>query len=138
MHEDTRTIGYAEARPVAPDGVVTIEIRIDGRGGLAHPSAVVAEVVRGLSVEYDGQCRRRDEVIERAAASWLLGREPHSDVGVVPGMVSEDPEINAEAVALWQGLRDLPDGEALARVTAVRTALRACQDPTGMLSESAR
>lgn len=138
VHEDTRTIGFDEAWPATPDGVVTIEIRIDRRGRLAHPAAVVREIVSGLGVESDGQCRNGDEAVERAAAAWLLGREPQSDVGLVPGMVEEDPEINAEAVTLWQGLRDLPGDEALARVTAVRNALLACQDPTGMLSRSAR
>ncbi|WFE38222.1 hypothetical protein [Micromonospora sp. WMMD998] len=137
VHEDTRTIGYDEAWPAPRAGVVTIEIRIDARGGLAHPASVVPAVVRGLGVGYDGQCRNRNDVVERAAASWLLGREPRSDVGLVPGMIEEDPGINPEAVTLWQGLRELPDDEALARVTAVRNALRACQDPSGLLSRSA-
>ncbi|GHJ17370.1 hypothetical protein [Micromonospora sp. AKA38] len=137
VHEDTRTIGD-DGWPVARHGVVTIEVRIDADGGLAHPAAVVNQVVRGLGVAYDGRCEQRNEVVERAAAYWLLGREPRSDVGLVPGMIEEDPGINAEAVTLWQGLRALPDGEALARVTAVRDALRACRDTTGMLSGSAR
>lgn len=138
VHEDTRTIGYDQTWPAARDGVVTIEVRIDDRGRLAHPAAVVPEIVRRLGVPYDGKCDQGDEVVERAAAYWLLGREPRSDVGVVPGMIEEDPGTNPEAVSLWRGLRDLPEAEALARVTAVRDALRACQDPTGMLSRSAR
>ncbi|WBB77684.1 hypothetical protein O7606_15540 [Micromonospora sp. WMMD882] len=137
VHEDTHTFLLDEAVPPRGDAV-TIQVRIDGRGGLAHPAAVVPEVVGGLGVPYDGRCQRRDEVVERAAAYWLLGREPRSDVGVVPGMIFEDPEINAGAVTLWQGLRALPEEEALARVTAVRDAARACADPTGLLSGSAR
>ncbi|SCG53346.1 hypothetical protein [Micromonospora humi] len=138
VQEDTRTISFEEVRSVPRDGVVTIEVRIDGRGELARPDSVVRAVVGGLGVAYDGTCENRDDVVERAAASWLLGREPRSDVGVVPGMIEEDPGINAEAVALWRGLRELPDDEALARVTAVRNALLACQDPAGLLSGSAR
>lgn len=135
VHEDTHTIG--EDPPESRDGVVRITIRIDKRGGLAHPAAVVPEIVRRLGVPYDGECRNGDEAVERAAAYWLLGREPLSDVGVVPGMIFEEPELNAEAVALWRGLRELPGDEALARVAAVRDALLACQDPAGMLSRSA-
>ncbi|MEU8376241.1 MULTISPECIES: hypothetical protein [unclassified Micromonospora] len=138
VHEDTRTITFDQVTPVTKPGVVTIEIRIDKRGRLAHPAAVVPEIVGHLGVPYDGKCQEGDEVVERAAAYWLLGREPRSSVGVVPGMIEEDPGINPEAVTLWRGLRDLPEAEALARVTTVRDALRACQDPTGMLSRSAR
>ncbi|WP_433528885.1 hypothetical protein ACQPYA_21460 [Micromonospora sp. CA-263727] len=136
VHEDTRTIG--EIWPAAQSGVVTIDIRTGRRGQLAYPAAVVPGIVSALGVAYDGECRNGDAAVERAAAYWLLGREPQSDVGLVPGMISEDPELNAEAVTLWQGLRELPDDEALARVTAVRDALVACQDPAGLLSGSAR
>ncbi|GIJ30243.1 hypothetical protein Vqi01_54050 [Micromonospora qiuiae] len=137
VHEDTSTYVSGDIRP-AQDGVVTIPIRIDSRGGLAHPVAVLPEIVNRLGVGYDERCQNRNDVVERAAAYWLLGREPQSDVGVIPGMLSEDPEINAEAVRLWQGLRELPYDEALARVTAVRDAILACTDTTGMLSGSAR
>ncbi|GGM17266.1 hypothetical protein [Micromonospora yangpuensis] len=138
VHEDTRTIGDEESWPAPREGVVTIEIRIDRSGRLAHPVSVVPGVVRGLGVPYDGQCRNRNVVVERAAAYWLLGRAPQSDVDVVPGTISEDPEANAAAVTLWQELRELPEEEALARVTAVRDALTACLDPAGLLSRSTR
>ncbi|GIJ32445.1 hypothetical protein ACN26Z_05120 [Verrucosispora sp. WMMD703] len=137
VYEDTRTFMTDEVSS-PEDGVVRIQVRIDKRGGLAHPAAVVPEIVRGLGVQYDGRCENRNEVVERAAAYWLLEREPRSDVGVVPGMIEEDPEINPAAVALWQGLRALPEDEALARVTAVRDALRTCADVTGILSGAAR
>ncbi len=137
VHEDTHTFMLDEVRPPQGDAV-TIPVRIDARGGLAHPNAVLPEIVRGLGVSYDGQCQNRDEVVERAAAYWLLGREPQSDVGVIPGFIFEDPEINAEAVTLWQGLRELPEDEALARVTAVRDALLACADISGILPGSTR
>ncbi|MEU7617645.1 hypothetical protein AB0M91_19100 [Micromonospora rifamycinica] len=138
VHEDTRTIGYDRGWPAPRPGVVTIEIRIDERGELAHPAAVVPDIVRRLGVPYDGECKKGDEVVERAAAYWLLGREPRSDVGLMPGLIEEDPGITTGAVTLWRELGDLPEAEALARVTAVRNALLACQDPAGLLSGSAR
>ncbi|WP_434740550.1 hypothetical protein [Micromonospora sp. SH-82] len=137
VHENTRTLSFGEDRAAPQAGVVTIDVRIDKRGRLAHPASVVPEIVAGLGVPYDGECRNRHAATERAAAYWLLGREPRSDVGVVPGMIAEDPELNAEAVTLWQRLRGLPEGEALARVTAVRDALLVCEDPVGILSGSA-
>ncbi|MEV4713757.1 hypothetical protein [Micromonospora sp. NPDC049374] len=137
VHEDTRTL-MSDDVSSPEDGIVRIPVRIDKSGGLAHPAAVVTEVVRGLGVGYDGQCQNRDDVVERAAAYWLLAREPQSDVGVIPGMIEESPEINVEAVALWRGLRELPEDEALDRVTAVRDALRLCTDVTGILSGTAR
>ncbi|GIJ19403.1 hypothetical protein [Micromonospora lutea] len=137
VHEDTR--GFMLDEDSSPgDGIVRIPVRIDKRGGLAHPATVVPEVVRGLGVPYDERCQHRNEVVERAAAYWLLNREPQSDVAVVPEVFYEEPVINAEAVTLWQGLRELSDDEALARVTAVRDALLTCADVTGILSESAR
>ncbi|MEV4723618.1 hypothetical protein [Micromonospora humida] len=138
VHEDTRTIGYRQEQPAVQDEVVTIEVRIDKRGRLAHPDLVVLDVVRSLGVPYDYDCQNRNETVERAAAYWLIGREPRSDVGLVPGMIEEDPAITTGAKTLWQGLRALPEAEAVARVTAVRDAVRACRDSEGLLSRSAR
>ncbi|MEV4771317.1 hypothetical protein [Micromonospora humida] len=138
VHEDTRTIGYRQEQPAVQDEVVTIEVRIDKRGRLAHPDLVVLDVVRSLGVPYDYDCQNRNETVERAAAYWLIGREPRSDVGLVPGMIEEDPAITTGAKTLWQGLRALPEAEAVARVTAVRDAVRTCRDSEGLLSRSAR
>ncbi|MFC3499701.1 hypothetical protein ACFOOK_01630 [Micromonospora krabiensis] len=133
VHEDRRTYVTGET-PTRDDSVVTITVWIDNRGGLAHRAAVVPEIVLGLGVDGDGECPRNG-VVERAAGYYLLDREPVSDVGVVPGMISEDPEINAAAVALWRGLRQLPPAAALSRVAAVREAILACRDSTGLLSQ---
>ena len=122
-----------ELDPPVRDDVVMITVRIDSRGGLALPDAVVLDVVSGLGVEYTPDCPR-DLAVERAAAYHLLGREPVSDLEVYPEMSWEDPALNAEALALWQGLQELPPAEALSRVAAVRTALLGCQDTTGLLS----
>ncbi|TNH30750.1 hypothetical protein FHG89_05735 [Micromonospora orduensis] len=133
VHEDRRAYLIEDA-PARDADIVTIAVRIDDHGGLAHPDAVVPEMVFGLGAGYgDPECER-NAAVERAAAYHLLGREPVSDVGVIPGMIEEDPQLNAVAIALWRGLRKLPAPEALSRVTAVRDALLTCQDPTGLLS----
>ncbi|MTK01580.1 hypothetical protein FF096_05950 [Micromonospora sp. CP22] len=133
VHEETSRFGSDEVRSLN-DGVVRIMIRSDRRGGLGHPAAVVYETVRGLGVDYDEKCHNRDEAAERAATYWLLDREPQSEVEVIPEVFYEDPEVTVEAVRLWHSLRELPDDEALARVTALRDALLACADLTGILS----
>lgn len=132
-HEDTRAYLTGDV-PGRDADIVTIDVRIDDHGGLAHPAAVVPEMVFGLGAGYGNLDCERDGAVERAAAYHLLGREPVSDVGVIPEMIEEDPQLNAEAVALWRGLQKLPAPEALSRVTAVRDALLTCQDPTGLLS----
>ncbi|WP_127503927.1 hypothetical protein [Actinoplanes solisilvae] len=132
VHED-RFDYFAGDRPAPSGDVVTITVDVDKHGGLAHPAAVVTGVVFGLGVERTGECPGSGSV-ERAAAYYLLGREPVSDVGVVPNTTGEDPELNADAVTLWRGLRALPPAEATARVTAVRDALAACRDVTGILT----
>ncbi|MEU5914217.1 hypothetical protein [Micromonospora sp. NPDC047527] len=137
VHEDARLFfssGFStEAAPPDRD-IVTIDVRIDDRGGLAHPAAVVPAIVFGLGANTGTMVCPRNGPVERAAAYYLLDREPVSDVGVVPDMISEEPEFNAEAVTLWQGLRELPPAEALSRVAAVRDAIVACRDSTGVLS----
>ncbi|MFG1881105.1 hypothetical protein [Micromonospora sp. NPDC049102] len=132
-HEDRRAFLIGEV-PGRDGDIVEIDVRIDDHGGLAHPDAVVPEMVFGLGAGYGGPDCERNSAVERAAAYHLLGREPVSDVGVIPEMIEEDPQLNAEAVALWQGLQKLPAPEALSRVTAVRDAILACQDSTGLLS----
>ncbi|MET8122897.1 hypothetical protein [Micromonospora sp. NPDC005189] len=133
VHEDRRSYAVPMEMPARDGDILMITVRIDDRGGLAHPAAVVPEIVLSLGVNGTGECLRNG-VVERAAAYYLLGREPVSDVGVIPEMISEDLEINAEAVALWQGLRKLPSSEAMSRVAAVRAAVLACQDTNGLLS----
>ncbi|KOX10616.1 membrane protein [Micromonospora sp. NRRL B-16802] len=132
-HEERRAY-LIEGAPARDLDVVTVFVRIDERGGLAHPDVVVPEMVFGLGIGYaDTRCERNGAV-ERAAAYYLLGRQPVSAVEEIPEVFEEDPETTAEAVALWQGLRKLPEPEALSRVTAVRDAILACRDSTGLLS----
>jgi hypothetical protein len=65
----------------------------------------------------------------RAAAYWLMEREPPDDP-------YEPAETNAATRALWRQLRDLPEQEAAARVAAVRVAALACEDLDGLLTRS--
>jgi hypothetical protein len=135
VHEDTDLDVPGENHPPTA-GVVTITVRIDKHGGLAHPAAVVPEIVMGLGVRGSLECNEhRSSSVERAAAYYLLGTEPRSDVGIIPGVIYESPDINAEAVRLWQGLRALPADRALARVGAVREAILACRDDGELLSK---
>ncbi|MDG4805582.1 hypothetical protein O7634_02265 [Micromonospora sp. WMMD1120] len=132
VHEDRQVWAESDNLPVPDDDILTITVGIDEHGGLAHPASVATRIVLSLGVDGTAECPRNGAV-ERAAAYYLLGREPVSDVGVIPGMISEEPEMNAEAVALWRGLRDLPAAAATSRVAAVRAAILQCRDSTGLL-----
>lgn len=138
VHEDTAVYMLDVAPAPRRADIVVIDIRIDKRGRLGHPDIVVAEIVNGLGVRGDATCRDRDPSVERAAAFYLMGRQPVSDVGFIPEAIDESADINAEAVTLWQGLRKLPENEALARVAAVRRAILTCESSKGLLSGSAR
>lgn len=132
VHEDT-TIFYPYVTPPPRPDVVLLDVRADKYGHLAWAGRVMPELVlrtfRPVNCD-DGF----DTVATRAAAYWLIGREPVPDFGTV----EDSPEVNAEAVTLWNGLRALPEQEALARVAAVRTATLACKDVEGLLTRSAR
>ncbi|MEV4350723.1 hypothetical protein AB0J83_40220 [Actinoplanes sp. NPDC049596] len=134
VHEDIRPDGSWKT-PAAPrTDVVLIEVTVDSRGRLAHPDAVVPMVVGSLGVTSYGPCDNRYAGVERAAAYYLLGREPVSDVGVMPGVTGESPGTNRSAVTLWRQLRTLPRAVALARITAVRQAIIDCRDSSELLS----
>ncbi|MBM2614198.1 hypothetical protein JIG36_01340 [Actinoplanes sp. LDG1-06] len=137
VHENATAFTLDEYEQPRDDTVVTLTLRLDRDGGLAHPDVVIYDVVNGLGVRGDLKCPR-NPAVERAAVSWLLGREPVSDQGLIPEVTFEEPSLNAEAVPLWRALRKLPEAEALARVVAVRDAIVNCQDTTGLLSRSAR
>ncbi|MEV4343845.1 hypothetical protein AB0J83_05145 [Actinoplanes sp. NPDC049596] len=131
VHEENYEFGRWDEIP-RDNSVVTVSVGIDDHGGLANPDSVVHGVVSGLGVVYQEDCER-DGAVERAAAYYLMGRRPVSDVGVVPGVIEESPEITTEAVKLWERLQALPSSEALTRVAAVRQALVDCKSPVGLL-----
>ncbi|WP_240669788.1 hypothetical protein [Actinoplanes solisilvae] len=136
VHEDIRQYGSGEGP--SETGVVLLAVTVDKRGHLAHPASVVPRIVGSLGVTRRGSCDNRNSAVERAAAYYLLGRPPVSDVGVMPGVTGEGPELNRLAVRLWQGLRQLPEKEALARIAEVRQAVAECEDSSELLRPPAR
>ncbi|WP_250036555.1 hypothetical protein [Paractinoplanes maris] len=137
VHEEIRQSG-AWRRPAAPvTDVVLLPVTVDRHGGLAHPGSVVPLIVGSLGVTAGGSCDNRHASVERAAAAYLLDRRPVSDVGVVPGVTGEGAALNQLAVKLWEGLRTVPEDEALARIAAVRQAVIDCRDSSELLSRSA-
>jgi hypothetical protein len=74
-----------------------------------------------------------------AAASWLTGGElvsPKPSPDLIAGFY--DLDILSDATQRWQGLRQLPDNEALARVVALRRAAATCSAGKAMLTVSKR
>lgn len=138
VHEDIEPYGAWRMPAPAETRVVLLQLTVDEHGELAYPDSVVPMIVGSLGVTFHGLCDNRHAGIERAAAYYLLGREPVSDVGVIPGVTGESPGANRSAVALWQVLQALPRDEALARVAAVRRAMVDCRDSSELLARPAR
>ncbi|MEU7909382.1 hypothetical protein [Actinoplanes sp. NPDC049118] len=130
-HEDTTTF-YPDTSPTRRADTVLIPVRVDSAGHLASGARIIPEMVYAAGANTRGCQEAPSTDVARAAGAWLTGEEPvaeHSD---------EPAEVNAAAVTLWQGLRQLPEDEAAARVAAVRRAALACEDVDGLLSRSAR
>jgi len=131
-HEDTTTYYPATSPPRQAD-VVLMQITVDDHGHLTHEADMLREMVAALGANTDGCSGPSPSVpVMRAAGSWLMGREPVTDDS------DESAEVNAEAVKLWQGLQNLPEKEAAARVGAVRQAAMACADLDGLLTGRAQ
>ncbi|MFI5933834.1 hypothetical protein [Actinoplanes sp. NPDC051494] len=132
--EDTTTYGPDTSPPRRAD-LLLLTIRIDAEGGLAHRDVLLPEAV-GAAFQPLADCDNRGyrTPVARAAAFYLMGTAPLSAEKTNPETISEDPETNVEAVALWQGLRRLPAQEALARVAKVRRAALDCGELEGLLS----
>ncbi|HEX5198357.1 MAG TPA: hypothetical protein VFW27_00305 [Actinoplanes sp.] len=126
VHEDTTTYGPT-MYPPWHDDVVLLRVRTDASAHLDNRGGTVAEVVAGAFASKP-DCDRFAGPAERlAAAYWLIGSEP-----VARG--DYDPAAIGEAVRLWQGLRQLPEGEALAKVAALRRAALTCTVEPGQLA----
>ncbi|MEV4636387.1 hypothetical protein AB0J80_03450 [Actinoplanes sp. NPDC049548] len=131
VHEDTTTY-YPATSPAPRPDTLLISVRVDKGGSLAHPQQITTDLVT-RAFRGSNDCDKGSEAVSRAAAFWLLGTEPRTEPGV-----TEDPDPNPEAVKLWQGLRQLPEQQALARVSAVYSATKACKETDGLLTRSAR
>ncbi|GAA3920882.1 hypothetical protein [Actinoplanes auranticolor] len=128
-HEDTTS--YPDVYPAWRENVALLRVEAGPDGHVLEPSAIPADVAFGAFASPPG-CEKPAGWPERlAAASWLLGREPVADE-------MSDPEVHGTAVQLWQSLRQLPEGEAKARVVALRRAALSCSVDEGMLAGTAR
>ncbi|GAB2949129.1 hypothetical protein GCM10027280_42210 [Micromonospora polyrhachis] len=124
-HEDTTTWGpeMPEPRP-DPAGIALMTIQVDRRGHLASPNDLVPQIVARVLSNPGGRCPDGlSASVLRAATYWLVGTEPPAEPGFDDG-----GEWNNQVRRLWQGLRELPEAEALARVAAVREGALNCAD----------
>jgi hypothetical protein len=130
VHEDTTTY-FPDVYPAWREDVALLRVEVGEDGHLLDAAGVPAEVVSWAFASPPG-CEKFAGLAERlAAAAWLIGGEP------APGK-TYDPETIDSAVAQWQSLRELPDGEAQARVVALRRAALTCSVDDGLLTRSAR
>ncbi|MEU2614546.1 hypothetical protein ABZ570_23625 [Micromonospora sp. NPDC007271] len=129
-HEDTTTWGrdLPEPRP-DPAGIALMTITVDDRGHLASPADLVPQTVTRV-LGNQGRCPDGlSWSALRAATYWLVGTEPPAEPGF-----DDDGEWNDHVGQLWRSLRELPEADALARVTAVREGALRCADLDEMLS----
>lgn len=131
--EDITTYDEGNLHPAAlsPE-VVLIPVSVDREGHLAWPGRVVPRMLYAAGTNAR-HCESGGAPwpVERAVGSWLSGREPVAEPG-------EEADVNREAIVLWQALRQLPEQEALAKVTAVRQAILACKDASTILPGTSR
>ena len=128
VHEDTTTY-FPDVYPSWREDVALLRIELGEDGHLVDKASVPAEVV-SRAFASPPTCEDAAGTAERlAAAYWLIGRES------VTGRIY-DPEVTTSAEELWQKLRQLPAGEADARVAALRRSALACSAGGGLLSGS--
>ncbi|MGC4805980.1 hypothetical protein [Micromonospora sp. DT233] len=126
VHEDTTTYP-GDGFPVWRADVVLLGVAVTPDGRFDDEGAVAGVVVGAFDGPRD--CAQPTDPADRlAAASWLTGRAP----------VAPDPYWDVEDVAAagqrWQALRQLPEGEARARVAALRRAAATCSAGAGLLT----
>ncbi len=121
MHEDTTTFATATMYypPWEPD-VALVRIAAGSDGHLRDQPHLLGDVVSS-AFNSPFTCTEKAASVEEslAAAYWLIGREPVGDADY-------EQEYVAGAVNLWHDLRKLSEGEALARVAALRQAALNC------------
>ncbi|MGA5299806.1 hypothetical protein ACPCHT_07750 [Nucisporomicrobium flavum] len=134
VHEDTTTY-YPSWSPAPQPGVVLLDVHVDKYGHLAWPDRVVPRVVIAALTPPIACEDGFNPSASRAAAAYVLGVEPVAGWGEWD-VVSDQPDT--EQAALWNGLRKLPEQEAVARVAALRRAAAGCKDLKDALTGSAR
>ena len=123
--ENINTFADENAQPQRPDTVL-LDIDVDSRGHLAGDADFLPRMLNAAGVDTGACAETLSGPVSRAAAYWLMDLEP--------GLIDTD----AETHTLWQGLRDLPEAEATARIAAVRRAALDCQNLDELLTTGNR
>jgi hypothetical protein len=127
VHEDTTTYVPTIYPPWHPD-VVLLRIEVGSDGHLPDKDGVLAEAVSGAFASPPRCEEPTDPAARLAATYWLIGREPVA-------RDTYDPSTIDEATQLWNDLRQLPGGEAEARVVALRQAAANCAATDGLFGQ---
>ncbi|BEL05401.1 hypothetical protein Q0Z83_035920 [Actinoplanes sichuanensis] len=140
--ENTNT--YLDENTIVRYGAdaVPFELEVGEDGHLKHPESLVDDLLDSGGASAAGCPNGFHMATAMAAGAWLSGRQPVADPDagtyvVGPGE-TPPPSDEVEATRLWEGLRKLPEAEALARVVAVREAALTCGDTNGLLERPAR
>ncbi|GIE77399.1 hypothetical protein Aph02nite_33490 [Actinoplanes philippinensis] len=135
---------YLDEKSVIRYGADTVpfDVRVGDDGHVEHPEFVLTRMLESGGATSAGCPDGFDVPAAMAAGAWLSGRRPvrDPDAGgyvVEPGE-TPPPSDEVEAARLWEGLRELPEAEALARVVAVRQAALTCGDTRGVLERGVR
>jgi hypothetical protein len=127
--EDVNTFLDEHAQPQRSDTAL-FNVVVGGDGHLGDKTGFLPRMLDAAGASVHPCPEPMDRPVSRAAAYWLMEREPPDDP-------DEPADVNAQTRALWHGLRELPEREAAARVAAVRAAALACKDLDGLLTRSA-
>jgi hypothetical protein len=141
VQEDTNDY-LDDDNPMPGPDTVAFRLTVGSDGHVADPDGLLSRMLDAGGASVTACPEKYDAPAARAAGAYLVGRQPARDPQD-PEFVQEPgssppPDATAAAVVLWQGLRQLPEAEALARVAAVRRAALECTDMSGLLDRSAR
>jgi hypothetical protein len=131
VDEDTTTYP-SDGFPVWRPDVVLLSV-VAAPNGHFNDRRTVAEVVAGAFASAPDCEKSAGFADTLAATSWLTGRKPESPEPSYPGGPDDSATI-ADAVQRWQGLRELPESEARARVVSLRRAAVTCTAGDSMLT----
>ncbi|WP_305789427.1 hypothetical protein [Symbioplanes lichenis] len=132
VREDTTTYQPLTLAP-QPPGVILADLYTNARGKLIGQLPTQFGMMQSAFSTGERCEQPGNPAVERAAIFYLLGEKPLPDSEIYAGVVYGDDETNPEAVKLWEGLRQRPEQDALARVAAVRRASLACEPTDGLL-----
>jgi hypothetical protein len=141
VQEDTNDY-LDDDNPLPGPDTVVFRLEVGGDGHLADPDHLLPRLLQAAGADAAACPEGYDVPVARAVGAYLAGRPPARDPQESP-LVREPggppvPDYDAEATVLWEGLRQLPEAEALARVAAVRKAALECTGMTGLLAGGTR